>query len=93
MEKIRAQMNEWVPYPQNTAGSVRRELFLQAVIASDSVLRAVIVIGETRERAISRSTVRVGEEVDGWKITAIEARRVQLTRDGRLKELILFKRS
>ena len=69
-----------------------RELVLQGIFFTTAGPRAALSLVDANGRSPQRVRAVVGDEVEGWKIEAIEARRVIIRRGSESRELVLFKR-
>lgn len=62
---------------------------LVGVLKSESGVQALLRLNATGKLI----SVRIGSEVEGWKVSAIGDRQLQLARDGRQTTVVLFKAS
>jgi hypothetical protein len=58
-------------------------------LAADMQLRATVVAGSRSQANIGGVIIGLGEDVDGYRLTEVHARRVVLERDGTRKEIII----
>lgn len=90
-DRVLSDLTKWVG--QDPATQVRpREIVLQGIFFVGSVPRAALSLVAVDGRPPQRVKVGLGDEVEGWKIEAIEARRLLISRDSESRELVLFKR-
>ena len=57
--------------------------------AADMQLRATVVAGNRSQANIGGVIVGLGEDVEGYRLTEVHARRVVLERDGTRKEIMI----
>ena len=58
-------------------------------LAADMQLRATVVAGSRSQANIGGVIIGLGEDVDGYRLTEVHARRVVLERDGTRKEILI----
>jgi hypothetical protein len=78
------------------AAAVEKQVKLLAVFRSPVGATAVVhLVSPVAEEAPIMKLIRVGDELEGWKVASIEARRITLLRTGeegeQQQELVLFR--
>jgi hypothetical protein len=77
-----------LPEPEQNAPPPR-DIILEAVFGREKALRAVVALrGEALPT--ERRLVNVGDNVEGWTVAAVQARKVNLTKEGEVREITIF---
>jgi hypothetical protein len=94
-QTILARISKWIPLDvaQSASASLSPDqLLLSAVLLERSRERAVIAVLGPSGELLRFARVSVGDEIEGWNVQYIEARKVILRREQVSHELSLFRR-
>lgn len=91
-DAVRGRMRSALPEVVRSDAAVEKQFKLLAIFRSVTGASAAIhVITPGSEGTPLMRVVRSAEDVEGWRVEAIEARRLLLRRDSEEKELVLFR--
>ena len=92
LDTVRGRMRSALPEIARGDAAPEKQIKLLAVFRSIAGASAAIhVITPGSEATPLMRVVRLGEDVEGWKVESIEPRLLLLRRDSEEKELVLFR--
>ncbi len=77
--------------PEAEAEVKPREIALQGVFAVRGLRTAALVLLPQGDKLTERRNVKTGEEIDGWLVEQIAARRVTLRKGSEVRELVMLR--
>ncbi len=92
-ESMASRVRAWFPPPAEIEVKKERVMALEGVFGSRDGRRAVLSLATEDGSSVERVGTTVGQVVDGWTVTGIDAVRVTLRRDDETRELLLFRRA